>query len=141
MNEVKSDADCVHCIQCNVVLGKTMQRKKSILIVDDDPLLSKCIQGVLEAHGHEVACCPNGVVAMNLLREQPFDIILTDYHMPEMTGAQFTNIVRSRLSAPLIIGYSGYMMKTEFLQAGANVFLQKPFEFSELLSIIKQHPH
>jgi CheY-like chemotaxis protein len=112
---------------------------KSILIVDDDELLAGCLQNLLGAEGHVVSCCRNGIDALELLKVRSFDIIVTDYHMPRMTGAEFTEQARNRMVDSLIVGYSGHGMKNDFVKAGADFFLLKPFELSELLSLIKRH--
>ncbi len=113
--------------------------KKSILIVDDDKLLSELLQVYLEADGHEVLCCYNGHDAIRLSKEQNFDVILTDYHMPGLNGAEVIATIRSRFADSFIIGYSGKLMKNKFLAAGADVFVQKPFNFQELVSLIRRH--
>ena len=114
-----------------------MRDKKSILIVDDDELLTGYLQTYLREEGHVVSCCHNGMDALELLKVRSFDIIVTDYHMPRMTGAEFTEQVRNRMVDSLIVGYSARGMKNDFVKAGADFFLLKPFELSELLSLIK----
>ncbi len=112
--------------------------KRSILIVDDDELLSGLLQDYLEADGHEVSCCHNGPDAIRLSKERHFDIILTDYHMPGLNGAEVTATIRKRFVDSFIIGYSGKMMKNKFIAAGADVFIQKPFHVPELVSLIRR---
>jgi CheY-like chemotaxis protein len=56
---------------------------------------------------------------MELLKIHNFDIILTDYHMSQMTGAEFTEQARNRLIDSLIVGYSGHIVKDDFIKAGA----------------------
>ncbi len=112
--------------------------RKSILIVDDDELLSGLLQDYLEADGHEVSCCYNGHDAIRLSQERNFDVILTDYYMPGLNGAEVAETIRNRFMDSFIIGCSGRMMKNKFLAAGADVFVQKPFNFLDLVSLIRR---
>ncbi|HEX9020023.1 MAG TPA: response regulator [Nitrospirota bacterium] len=113
-----------------------MKTQKSILIVDDDKMLATILQDSLKEQGHKVLRCHNGIDAMEYAEKQSFDVFLVDYYMPGMTGGEFAKAARDRFGDSLIIGYSGRKVKHEFMKAGANVFLQKPFDFSELLSLI-----
>jgi CheY-like chemotaxis protein len=102
-----------------------MQVKKSILIVDDDELLTGAIQGLLEHDGHVVSCCHNGIDAISLAKKHNFDVILIDYHMPHMKGDVVCSLLRFYHPNMHIIGWSSDHQGEAFLNAGANTFIVK----------------
>jgi len=114
-----------------------MAIKKKILIIDDDIMISEALQVSLESDGHEVICCDDGMTAIELSRGKSFQIIITDYNMPGMNGPQIVSILRRRFVHSFIIGYSGEMKEKDFLEVGADYFLKKPFDYSEIKSLIR----
>ena len=116
-----------------------MKIKKSILIVDDEELFGTILQRIFELEGNFVSCCNNPSDAILLSQKRKFDIIVTDYNMPGMNGADFAKLMRNRFADSFVVGLSCEMRGSEFLAAGANAFFEKPFEYRELLSMIKQY--
>jgi DNA-binding response OmpR family regulator len=102
-----------------------MRVKKSILIVDDDELLTGAIQVLLEADGHVVFYCHNGSDAIELSKKQNFDVILIDYHMPGMKGDVVCRLLRHHHPDVFIIGCSSEHQDKAFLNAGADTFIEK----------------
>jgi len=102
-----------------------VQIKKSILIVDDDELLSRAIQRLLERCGHIVSHCENGLDAVKLSKERDFDTFLIDYNMPELTGDEVCRMIRHHRPDRYIVGYSGEPKEQDFIDAGANKFISK----------------
>jgi CheY-like chemotaxis protein len=102
-----------------------MRVKKSILIVDDDELLTGAFQSLLEEDGHVVFCCHNGSDALELAKEQNFDVIITDYHMPGMKGDAVCRLLRHNHPDAFIIGCSSEYRDKAFLNAGADTFIMK----------------
>lgn len=111
-----------------------MQNKKSILIVDDDQLFSKAIQGLLEGYGYAVLCCHNGLDAIKLSKERSFDMILTDYHMPGMTGDLVCRSIREERPDAYIVGFSTASKNRAFISAGATMSITKD-------DLIQNFPH
>jgi len=92
---------------------------------------------VLRLSGHAVVCCNNGEVAVELETGKTFHVLISDYHMPGMNGADTIKILKERYPEALAIGYSGRMVEKKFLEAGADVFLLKPFQVRELLEMVQ----
>ena len=65
-----------------------------ILVVDDDSLICLIVRGGLKALGHEVVACESGAQAWSILRESQFQLLVTDWSMPEMDGIELTQMVR-----------------------------------------------
>jgi two-component system, OmpR family, response regulator VicR len=99
--------------------------KKSILIVDDNKLLADALQSLLEDDGHPVICSHNGLDAIELSKKQKFDVILTDYRMPDMKGDIVCKILRYHQPNAFIIGCSCDDRNKDFLSAGADIFIRK----------------
>ena len=118
-----------------------MKIRQSILIVDDEELLGTILRRLLEKEGYVVSCCNNPSDAVNLSQKRIFDIIVTDYNMPKMNGADFARLMRCRFADSLIVGLSCETKASTFFEAGADAFFPKPIDYKELLSLIKQHKY
>lgn len=111
-----------------------------VLVVDDHRINRQVLREQLSFLGHEVREAENGQVAFERWSEYPFDIVITDCHMPVMNGADFTRAVRSTehergLEATVIIGLTADAQPEEIdlcLQAGMNDCLIKPLGLDEL---------
>ncbi|MBF8757413.1 transporter substrate-binding domain-containing protein [Pseudomonas guariconensis] len=111
-----------------------------VLVVDDHRINRQVLHQQLSYLGHDVFEAENGQVAYERWCEQPFDIIITDCHMPVMSGADFTRAVRHAeqeqgLAATVIIGLTADAQPEEIelcIQAGMNDCLIKPLSLDEL---------
>jgi len=107
-----------------------------ILIVDNDPVISRLLKDFLVLNGFNVQTVENGSEALDLIKRGQFNIIITDYDMPGINGVELTHIVRSMRSDLLIIGMSADSKESDFLKAGANLFILKPFSLFKILEFI-----
>jgi signal transduction histidine kinase/ActR/RegA family two-component response regulator len=83
--------------------------KMKVLVVDDDPLVAMSTVDMLEDLGHEVVECNSAEQALEVLRDQDIDLLVTDYSMPRMNGAQLAQTaqeLRPRLSILVATGYA-----------------------------------
>lgn len=69
--------------------GISVERVKSILVVDDDPMFAKLLEEILTGDGYRVATAGNGIEALMLLADQAFDLLMIDIRMPELDGPSF----------------------------------------------------
>ena len=114
-----------------------MPEKKAVLIIDDDEMIRNVLHYILASAGFSASCCDNGPAALDLSKRERFHIIITDYHMDGMNGADITKKLRIQCPDSLIIGISGEHMEKDFFEAGADAFYQKPFSPKVLVSLIK----
>ena len=114
-----------------------MLEKKAALIIDDDGLIRQILHDLLTSAGYSARCCTNGSAALDLSKKELFHIIITDYNMDGMNGADITKELRVHCPDSLIIGISGEPKERDFFEAGADAFYQKPFSSRELVSLIK----
>jgi cyclic di-GMP phosphodiesterase len=113
-----------------------------ILIVDDDEISLIVAKKVLENDHHEVALAENGDAALEILRSNDVQVVVSDWNMPKITGIDLCRYLRSGPS----IGYIYFIMVTARsskddmivgLSAGADDFISKPFEPAELLARVR----
>jgi CheY-like chemotaxis protein/predicted regulator of Ras-like GTPase activity (Roadblock/LC7/MglB family) len=116
---------------------------KRVLVVDDDKNISMMLQRTLQTLGPEyhIITVEDAVSAINLIEKEPFDLILTDYMMPVMTGVDLALAVR-RISPDtqvvLMTAYGTARLRDTSKFLGIDEFLDKPFELNTIRDIVKQ---
>lgn len=105
----------------------------SALVVDDDAMNRMVLQRSLEREGHAVRVASNGRAALELLRSEPFDIVLLDVLMPEMDGLELLELIQSddELRATPVIMISALedmASVVRCIELGAEDYLPKPFD-------------
>ena len=112
--------------------------RQKVLVVDDDRSLRELLADYLEMAGFEVRTAPDGRAGLNALGKCHFDLILTDYRMPGMTGLDMAAVVRQTNSTIPIILITGdaYELESEAVaRAGITRVLAKPLKMNELLNM------
>ena len=110
-----------------------------ILVVDDDPSVNDMFRSLLEFDGHEVETTYSGEAAIPLLRQNKFDLLITDYSMEGMQGDELAALVkRHRPNLPIIMASGSYSNSTVVGSRKLRVdfFLSKPFLMDELREAI-----
>lgn len=114
-----------------------------VLLVDDSKLARNHIRRVLEGMGlKQITEAENGATALTLIKENEFDLVVTDYNMPEMDGRELSEFIRfnpQTTHIPIIMvtsesADSAYM--TNIQQTGVNALCDKPFEPAEVRSML-----
>jgi CheY-like chemotaxis protein len=112
-----------------------------VLVVDDDPGVLKSLE-LLLSDDCEVTVCDSPKDALELAVSKPFDVIVTDYKMPHMTGAEFAQAIKAKLSpAPYTLLLTGTPNEVKPHLPGASdlvMVLAKPFEPQRLLNMVLQ---
>ncbi|MFL5732338.1 MAG: response regulator transcription factor [Chloroflexia bacterium] len=116
-----------------------MQRKASILAVDDDPRLLRLVRVNLERAGFVVNTASNGAAALEQLAADPPDAVVLDVTMPGIDGFTLTQRVREISNVPIIMltAMSEQSQKVKGLETGADDYLTKPFDPDELVARIR----
>lgn len=107
-----------------------------ILVVDDEQDIRRIIRILLESSGYQVAEAPNGLAAVEYIRQQPnVDLVLMDSMMPGLNGIEASRAIRERCSAPILFltAKTQERDKLEAYQAGGDDYLAKPFSHAELM--------
>jgi DNA-binding NtrC family response regulator len=106
-----------------------------VLLVDDERALRRILQRGLARVGFEVIEAGNGRTALELLRQQHFDVVISDVQMPVMNGLELLEAVSMEHAAVPVVLMSGSLHvsgKDSALRLGAFDFLRKPFDIAEL---------
>ncbi|HSW04902.1 CHASE domain-containing protein [Aquabacterium sp.] len=114
-----------------------------VLYVDDDPVMVTLVEALLDRAGYAVSCFGDARAALAALQAEPaaFDLVITDYNMPELSGLDVVQALRSvRPALPVIIS-SGYLsedMRAAAAQAGVPHLLQKEYTVEQLVPLVQQ---
>jgi two-component system response regulator MtrA len=119
-------------------MSSKTERTKTVLVIDDEPLMLQLIKDILEPEGYNVISAVDGVAGMDLLIKTEPDIVLLDIMMPGPDGHQVLESIRQHSNVPVIMITA--KRDTESLQwalnIGADDYLRKPFKPSELVARI-----
>ena len=119
------------------------ESRPHILVVDDDPLVTQLIMDTLAREGYRLDDAPNGVVALEKIQHQRYDLILSDLHMPKLNGVGLYLALTQqldRLSERIIFltGSTGSSELHRFLKDTGLPVLRKPFTLVELLKLVRE---
>jgi len=108
-----------------------------VLVAEDDMVTSLMLQYCLEQYGYQVTTVDNGLDALELIRTGEFQLVISDWSMPKMTGIELCRQIRKRPSSSytyiiLLTTQAGTKNVVEGLEAGADDFITKPFQPEEL---------
>jgi DNA-binding response OmpR family regulator len=110
-----------------------------VLVVDDDPPSVKMISFLLREEGYDVRSADNGMAALQLVDREVPDLVILDVMMPDLDGFEVCRRIRQKGEMPIIfLSAKGETAdRVAGLQLGADDYLAKPFEPSELLARVK----
>lgn len=114
---------------------------EKILVVDDEVLMRNFLVEALKRKGFEAVAAENGAKALNLIKEQSFDLVITDMKMPGMTGLEVLKAVKDVSPRTLIIVVTAFGTienAVEAMQNGAFHYLIKPFSLESLMANIEK---
>ena len=111
----------------------------NILVVDDEPQITRVLKTTLASHGYSIRTAGDGDEAVQLMKEWPPDLLITDLRMPNMDGVALCRHVRAKSEVPIIVlSVRGEeRAKVEALDAGADDYVTKPFSVNELLARVR----
>jgi PAS domain S-box-containing protein len=118
---------------------KSPERVARILVVDDEPKLAQLLQSFLELQGHDVRTATSGAMALTLLAERSFDLLLTDLGMPEMSGwdvAREAQRLRPALPVIMVSGWGAEIDPQQVAESGVVEVIQKPYTFETIHQVI-----
>ena len=111
-----------------------------ILIVDDDQAIRKSMSDFIEYSGYKSLQAESGLKALELLKVNHVDVVITDIMMPGMNGLELTDLIKKDYDTEVIVitGYSGDYSYVDAIGKGASDFIFKPFRLEELLLRLKR---
>jgi DNA-binding response OmpR family regulator len=114
-----------------------LETKKRVLIVDDEPQIGKIFGLKLKLSGYDVATTTSGAEAIELVRNEKFDVMLLDVLMPEVTGLDVLDSVRGFSQIPVILFTARPDIFEIAKRIGANDYISKPINPNHLIEKIK----
>jgi len=111
----------------------------SILVVDDDPSMASSLTEILDIKGFEVRAANSGAEALQILRDHPVDVMLTDVRMPDMNGVELYRATRKthpNLRTFLMTAYAADDIIQKGMAEGIKTVFTKPVDIDLLVSIL-----
>jgi CheY-like chemotaxis protein len=118
-----------------------MKQSFQILVADDEPLVRRSIQMLLEHDGHVVFAADSGETALAQLAQRRYDLVITDFSMPGMHGDQLVGRIREIQPEQPIIMATAFVEEYEVFGKGSalvDAMLLKPFSLIELREAIER---
>lgn len=117
------------------------EQAKRILVVDDEENTRLGLSKLLSQEGFVVDIAANGTEALDLLRRQRVNLVISDINMPDMNGLAFLREISRRFPSTnviMITAYGGVESYLEAMNLGALEYLHKPVRLDELRSVMKK---
>ena len=117
-----------------------MARKAHLLLVDDDPNTLASLSRAFRLAGHEATVCDNAARAVELIRTESFDVILSDVVMPGKSGVELLeDLKKAGVKTPIVLisGQANIEMAVKATKLGALDFLEKPISTDKLLVTVE----
>lgn len=117
---------------------------KRVVCIDDDNVIRKTVESILNEHGYEATAIGNPLQALSLVFQIKPDLILCDIAMPELDGYEVCAMLRNSTAfrqTPIVMltGIDGFIDRVKARMAGATDFYTKPFGESELLMLVEKY--
>jgi two-component system, OmpR family, KDP operon response regulator KdpE len=116
-----------------------MSEHSNILVVDDEPQITRVLRTSLSSQGYEIRVANDGETALEILKDWTPDLVITDLSMPNMDGLELCRKLRLSSQVPIIVlSVRGEeRTKVQALDAGADDYVTKPFGMQELLARVR----
>ena len=113
--------------------------KSRVLVVDDEPQITRVLRTVLSSHGYQVRTAAEGGSAFVSFREWAPELVITDLYMPHVDGLELCRRIREVSAVPIIVlSVKGEeRSKVEALDSGADDYVTKPFGMDELMARVR----
>jgi two-component system KDP operon response regulator KdpE len=116
-----------------------MAEHPHILVVDDEPQITRVLRTALVAQGYEIRVANDGEMALEIMKDWSPHLIITDLSMPGVNGVELCRRVRAVSQLPILVlsVRDQERRKIEALDAGADDYITKPFSMNELLARVR----
>ena len=120
-----------------------MNNVKKMLIVDDEETLTYSLYQsfIVSKNDYEVITAASGEEAAERLKENQFDLVITDIKMPGMDGLELLSLIKANYPDTEVIVMTAYgspEKKDEALKRGAHFYIEKPFEIKEIKQLVME---
>lgn len=117
-----------------------MDSEKKLLVIDDEPAIREGVRRILESDAYKVETFAGGHAALERIKQESFDLVITDLKMPGISGMEVLKAIKEiqpDLPVIFITGYSSVDSAVEVMKLGAVDYIAKPFTPEEMLQTIK----
>lgn len=114
---------------------------QNVLVVDDEEVIRDVCSQILAGEGYSVTTAASGKEALHLVSENNYDVVVTDIMMPDMSGLELLEVIKSTnlgVSTVIITGLGTFDMATQSDRLGAREFVVKPFTPDELSEAVRK---
>ena len=121
-------------------MNPTQESSARILVVDDERSMREFLEIMLQQDGYDVRCAESGKRALEFIRQESFDLVITDIRMQNVDGLEVLRQCRTISPATVVIIISAYASAETAVSAmkeGAYDYLPKPFKIDEMRSVIR----
>jgi len=118
-----------------------MKSSVSILIVDDEEMMRTLLNRILSREGYKIRSAEDGVIALEVLKAEKFDIIISDMKMPRMNGFELLKIVKKeypKIGVIIMTAYGDTYTVKDALLLGADEYITKPFKSYEISLVVER---
>lgn len=118
-----------------------MKNNISVLIVDDEEMMRNLLEKILAREGYKIRTAEDGLAALEMQREEPSDIIISDMKMPRMNGFELLKEIKKdypKTGTIIMTAYGDTYTVKDALLLGADEYLTKPFKSYELSMIVER---
>jgi len=121
-----------------------MTSRGTVLLVDDEEKILKTLGRALRDDGHEVFTAAAPREALRLATSRPFDVVVIDYRMPEMSGLELAAEIAATLPEPerpvllMMTAHGTVSSAVEAMKLGVRDYLQKPFDIEDMLALVRR---
>ncbi len=112
---------------------------RRVLVVDDMASIRSVVMALLKSEGYEAFGAGNGQAALDLLSKKQFDLVLSDWNMPEMNGSELVQRIRAtdtKLPIIMVTAENDPGRVMELRDLGVNGYLIKPFKPAALMAVL-----
>ncbi|MGA7381132.1 MAG: response regulator transcription factor [Terriglobales bacterium] len=116
-----------------------MNEHRRILVVDDEPQITRVLRTSLSSQGYDIRVANDGETALEIMKDWAPDLVITDLSMPNMDGLELCRRLRVGTKIPIVVlSVRGEeKTKVQALDAGADDYVTKPFGIEELLARVR----
>lgn len=117
-----------------------LPKKNSVLVVDDEKLISMDLKKIITSQGHDVLTIHSGVEASRIIEDMNFDLVFLDLMLPDISGLEVLKDIkrlRSNLPVVIITGYPDSEVMNQALELGPISALKKPFNRQQIRDLLK----
>ena len=121
--------------------SKEINKAYKILVVDDEPLIRESLYEILRIEGYRVQMAQNGKEAMEFMAKNEFDVVVTDFKLPQMSGMDLLEAIKRdypETEVIMITGYGSIETAVEAMKKGACNYITKPINDTEIKIIIQK---